>query len=260
MPRYVYYVLIMLFVTTLAGIAGGKPGEKVPLYSYKIVNIYPHDTGAFTQGLVYADGVLYEGTGQKGESSIRKVDIKTGTVLQFHQLPSQYFGEGVAVYGDRIVQLTWQSNTGFIYDRNSFLPMEQFYYASEGWGLTHDGERLIMSDGTSMIYFLDPLTFEEIGSLKVQDDGKPVEHLNELEFINGEVYANVWPGDSIVIFSPQSGAVTGWIDLSGLLNSRERQARTDVLNGIAYDAENRRLFVTGKYWPKLFEIELVRKD
>lgn len=254
-------VLLVFAIFLLACAFTGKislPNEKeTPTYTYKIVNTYPHDKSAYTQGLVYADGFLYEGTGQNGESSIRKVDLESGNVLQLHELSEDYFGEGIVVYKDRIIQLTWQSKIGFFYDRASFVPIEEFYYTWEGWGLTFDGERLIMSDGTSKIYFLDPETFEELGEIEVKDNGKPVEKLNELEFINGEVFANVWQTDKIVKFSPKSGKVTGWINLSGLLNSADRHVRIDVLNGIAYDVENDRIFVTGKYWPKLFEIKII---
>ena len=234
--------------------------DVVPDYTYRVVNTYPHDRNAFTQGLVFENGVLYEGTGLKGRSTLRRVELETGDVLQIRELPDQFFGEGVTIYGDRIIQLTYQSNVGFVYDKESFELLREFNYPidiPEGWGITHDGNRLIMSDGTSILHFLDPETFEEIGRIEVVDKGSPVTRLNELEYVQGEVYANVWKTDLIARIAPQTGEVTGWIDLKGLLSPEDRSQPVDVLNGIAYDAENDRLFVTGKMWPKLFEIELI---
>jgi len=233
------------------------PQEEVQTYGYAVVAEFPHDPNAFTQGLVYEDGVLYEGTGMKGRSSLRRVDLKTGEVLQLYELPDQYFGEGIALFGDKIYQLTWQSHVGFVYDQDTFELLDEFHYPTEGWGLTHDGERLIMSDGTATLHFLDPETLEEIDSIEVYDDQGPVVRLNELEYIDGQVYANIWQTDRIARISPRTGQVTAWIDLSGLLDRDELTQPADVLNGIAYDQENDRLFVTGKLWPKLFEIELV---
>ena len=233
-----------------------KP-QSVPVYSYKIVNTYPHDDEAFTQGLVFENDVVYEGTGLHGKSSLRKSDMETGRVLQSYELPAQYFGEGITVFQDIIIQLTWKSNTGFVYDKNSFRLLRDFAYATEGWGLTHDGERLIMSDGTSTLYFLDPETFSVIGNIEVLNNDTPIEKLNELEYINGQIYANIWQTDHIAIINPQSGQVSGWIDLSGLLSSQYPSEPVDVLNGIAYDTVNDRLLVTGKLWPRLFEIKLV---
>lgn len=233
------------------------PSIAVPTYTYRVVNAYPHDRGAFTQGLVYLDGTLYEGTGLYGQSSLRRVDLQTGAVLQQRDLDAQYFGEGIAVVGDRIMQLTWQSNVGFVYDRASFEPVDQWSYPTEGWGLTYDGTRLIMSDGTATLRFLDPQTFAEIGSIDVADANGPVTRLNELEYVNGEIWANVWQTDRIARIDPQTGGVVGWIDLTGLLSAEDRAEPVDVLNGIAYDAESKRVFVTGKLWPKLFEIEIV---
>ena len=229
----------------------------VPAYTYRVVNTYPHDRQAFTQGLAYVDGTLYEGTGLYGASSLRRVELETGAVLQQHDLQAQYFGEGIAVVGDRIMQLTWQSNVGFVYDRTSFKPIGQWNYPTEGWGLTYDGERLIMSDGTATIRFLDPQTFAEIGRIDVMDAHGPVTRLNELEYIHGELWANVWQTDRIARIDPQTARVVGWIELAGLLSAEDRAEPVDVLNGIAYDAANKRVLVTGKLWPKLFEIEIV---
>ncbi len=228
-----------------------------PVYSYTIVNSYPHDPAAFTQGLVYADGVLYEGTGLRGQSTLRRVDLETGTVLEQIALEPEYFGEGIALFGDTIFQLTWQSNVGFRYAQESFERLGEFTYPTEGWGLTHDGEQLIMSNGTAMLSFRDPATFAEIGRVQVTAASGPITRLNELEYIQGEVYANVWQTDRIARIDPATGHVTAWIDLSGLLSPEERQPPVDVLNGIAYDPTTDRLFVTGKRWPKLFEIDLV---
>jgi glutamine cyclotransferase len=229
-------------------------------YGYKIVNIYPHDRSAFTQGLVFTDGIFYEGTGLKGQSTLRKVDPKTGEVLELYRLPDQFFGEGITIYHDKLFQLTFKSGVGFVYDKNSFALLEEFEYPTEGWGLTYDGQQLIMSDGTANLYFRDPETFEEIRRAEVRDANGPVTNLNELEYIQGQVYANIWKTDRIAIIDPQSGKVTGWIALEGLLSQEDRSQQVDVLNGIAYDAANDRLFVTGKWWPKLFEIELVPKE
>ena len=228
-----------------------------PVYSYNVVNTYPHDRSAFTQGLVFEEGVLYEGTGLNGRSTLRRVELETGEVLQIHELPAQFFGEGVTVYGNDIIQLTWQSHVGFVYDRDSFELLQEFNYSTQGWGITHDGERLIMSDGTATLYFLDPETFEEIGRVGVYDNDGSVNRLNELEYVQGEIYANVWQTNCIARIDPQTGQVVGWIELKGLLTPEDRSEPVDVLNGIAYDAENARLFVTGKLWPKLFEIELI---
>ena len=235
------------------------PGDSdaIPVYTYNIVNTYPHDRSAFTQGLVFEDGFLYEGTGLYGQSTLRRVELETGDILQIRGLPDQFFGEGITVYGNEIIQLTWQSNVGFVYDKNSFDLLQQFNYSTEGWGITHDGERLIMSDGTSKLHFLDPQTFEEIGQLAVFDDNGPVTRLNELEYVQGEIYANVWQTDRIARISPATGRVVGWIDLEGILTAEDRSEPVDVLNGIAYDADTDRLFVTGKLWPKLFEIDLI---
>ncbi|MDQ4045306.1 MAG: glutaminyl-peptide cyclotransferase, partial [Chloroflexota bacterium] len=219
---------------------------------------YPHDTDAFTQGLVRIDDTLYEGTGQEGESELRRVDLETGEVLQARPLDEELFGEGIVVLGDRIYQLTWQAGICFVYDRETFDLLETFTYSGEGWGLTTDGERLIMSDGSSRLEFRDPETFSVIGHVDVQDGGLPVSYLNELEYIDGEVWANVFTTNRIVRVGPATGNVTGWLDLTGLLPSDHPQAEdADVLNGIAYDAETGQLFVTGKDWPLLFEIELV---
>jgi glutamine cyclotransferase len=231
-----------------------------PVYSYTVVNSYPHDPAAFTQGLVYADGLLYEGTGRRGQSTLRRVELETGTVLEQVALEPEYFGEGIALFGDTIFQLTWQANVGFRYERESFTRLGEFTYPTEGWGLTHDGERLIMSDGTATLYFRDPATFAELGRVAVTDATGPVTRLNELEYIQGEVYANVWQTDRVARIDPATGQVTAWIDLSGLLSPEDRQQPVDVLNGIAYDAANDRLFVTGKLWPKLFEIDLVAPE
>ncbi len=227
----------------------------IPVYTYEVINEYPHDPSAFTQGLVFENGGLFEGTGLYGKSSLRRVKLETGEVLQILHLSSAYFGEGITIYKDEIVQLTWLSQIGFVYDKESFEQLSEFNYNSQGWGITHDGAYLIMSDGTATLHFLNPETFEEISTVKVHDDEGPVIRLNELEYIQGQVYANVWHTDLIAIIDPQSGQVIGWIDLTGLLKP-EDSAGADVLNGIAYDVENERLFVTGKLWPKLFEIEL----
>jgi glutamine cyclotransferase len=228
----------------------------VVFYTYAVLGEYPHDSTAFTQGLVIDNGVLYEGTGLHGKSSLRRVVIETGDVTQIATLPEAYFGEGITVFDDRIIQLTWRSNIAFVYDRDSFELIDEFTYDTEGWGLTHDGDALIMSDGTSLLYFLDPKTYEEIRTVDVRDAGVPVTELNELEYIDGEVYANVWKTNRIARIDPQTGKVIGWVDLSGLL-SAELQQGADVLNGIAYDHEDGRLFVTGKLWPRLFEITVI---
>jgi glutaminyl-peptide cyclotransferase len=231
------------------------------VYSYEVVRKYPHDPEAFTQGLLYLEGVLYEGTGLNGRSSLRKVDLESGQVLQQRDIEQRFFGEGIAVFANRILQITWQAHTAFAYDLDTFEPLAQFSYPTEGWGLTHDGERLIMSDGTSTLYFRDPFSFEQTGQIAVLQGDKPVANLNELEYINGEVYANIWQSGRIARIDPQSGQITAWIDLSGLLSAEDRGGRrVDVLNGIAYDQANDRLFVTGKWWPVLYEIKLVLKQ
>lgn len=231
--------------------------DPAPVVGYKIVNTYPHDPRAFTQGLVFADNVLYEGTGLRGHSSLRKVELRTGKILEVRQLPAQFFGEGITIYGNRLVQLTWRAGIGFVYDINTFRLLHTFNYATEGWGITHNGHSLIMSDGTSTLYFFDPQTFQEVGRLTVYTKDGPVSKLNELEYVQGEIYANVWQTDLIARISSDTGEVVGWIDLNGLLRPEDRNQRIGVLNGIAYDVKNDRLFVTGKLWPKLFEIEVV---
>ena len=228
-----------------------------PVYTYRVVNTYPHDQNAFTQGLVFEDGALYEGTGLLGHSTLRRVDLETGDILQIRDLPNQYFGEGVTVYGSKIIQLTWKSSVGFVYDKDSFELLHEFDYPIKGWGITHDGECLITSDGTSTLHFLELETFEEIGRIEVYDSNGPVTGLNELEYVQGEIYANVCETDHIARIAPQTGEVIGWVELQGLLYPEDCTEPVAVLNGIAYDAENDRLFVTGKLWPKLFEIELV---
>jgi glutamine cyclotransferase len=234
--------------------------EAPPVYGYRVIRSYPHDRQAFTQGLVYEAGELYEGTGIRGQSSLRRVALETGIVRQERVLPEQYFGEGITIFGDRIIQLTWQSRIGFVYDKASFKLLQQFRYPTEGWGITHDGSRLIMSVGTANLYFLEPQTFMEIDRIEVHDDQGPVVRLNELEYVRGDIYANVWQTNRIARIDLLTGRVAAWIDLAGLLSAADRQQRVDVLNGIAYDAENDRLFVTGKWWPKLFEMRIVAPE
>lgn len=235
-----------------------RPSPAVPTDSFEVINSWPHDPAAFTQGLIYHHGTLFESTGLYGASSLREVELETGAVLRRVAVPQQYFAEGLTIFGDRIVQLTWQSQQGFVYDLQSLGLRGGFSYSGEGWGLTHDGQLLIMSDGTHQLRFLDPATFAVVRSVGVYDDGRPLTNLNELEYIRGEVYANIWQTDRIARIDPQSGRILGWIDLSGLLPATDRSASVDVLNGIAYDEATDRLFVTGKRWPKLFEIRLKR--
>jgi glutamine cyclotransferase len=232
-----------------------SPANTAPvLYTYDIINVYPHDEDAFTQGLIFEDGVLYESTGLYGHSTLRCVELETGEILRLYALSSQFFGEGITIADDRIIQLTWRSNRGFVYDKRSFDLLQEFSYPTEGWGITYDGNRLIMSDGTATLHFLDPETLEKVGQVEVHD-AAPVTKLNELEYIHGEVYANIWQEDKIAIIDIQTGQVTGWIDLSGLQDLENRDT-DNVLNGIAYDVEEDRLFVTGKKWSQLFEIKL----
>lgn len=228
-------------------------------FTYRVVASHPHDPAAFTQGLIYyaAEDVMYEGTGLRGGSSLRKVDYTSGEVLQIVRLEDRYFGEGVTLWDDRLIQLTWQSRVGFVYDRQTFERRTTFDYPTEGWGITHDGRRLIMSDGTANLYFLDPETFEELGRVQVRDGDDRVVRLNELEYVEGQVFANVWQTNRIARIDPESGQVVGWIDLTGLLPLSDRTGGEGVLNGIAYDPAGKRLWVTGKLWPKLFQIELV---
>lgn len=233
--------------------------EKPIRYEYEIVNTFPHDPKAFLQGLVWEDGIWYEGTGLYGESTLRRVDAATGEVLQKVDLDASLFGEGITIFDGKIYQLTWKAQRGFIYDKESFELIEEFTYPTEGWGITHDGEQLIMSDGTPTIYFWDPATLEATRTITVTDNGRPVRNLNELEYINGLIYANVWQTPRIVIINPESGEVEGEIILERdeLLTPDDFNLPVDVLNGIAYDADGERLFVTGKLWPKIFEIKLV---
>lgn len=234
-----------------------QAGDAVRSYTYEIVNRFPHDASAFTQGLAIADGLLYEGTGHYGRSTLRKVELETGRVLQQVELDHRYFGEGIVLWQDRIIQLTWEEETAFVYDRATLRRVGQFSYRGQGWGITHDGSRLIMSDGSSELRLLDPGTFRETGRLSVRRDGRPVRDLNELEYIDGEIYANVWHEDYIVRIAPETGNVTAVLNLQGLRPPETRGDPEAVLNGIAYDAANRRLFVTGKLWPALFEIHQV---
>jgi glutaminyl-peptide cyclotransferase len=256
----------LLTATTLAATpsqrsgAAAKSAGPAPVHGFSVVKSYPHDRQAFTQGLEYVDGVLYESTGMNGRSGIRKVNLATGEVLQVQPLDATYFGEGITVWKNKIVQLTWQHGLGFVYDRQTLKPQGTFKYTGEGWGLTHDGTRLIMSDGSQggTLRLLDPDTLKQIGTIAVKDRGRPVANLNELEYVKGEIFANVWQSERIAIITPSTGRVTGWIDLRGLLDPREA-AGVDVLNGIAYDAKGDRLFVTGKLWPRIFEIKIVRR-
>jgi len=225
-------------------------------YRYKIVRTFPHDPHHFTQGLVYRDGFLYEGTGLYGQSILTKRELATNQIVKKVRLPRKYFGEGITLFGDRIIQLTWKSRTGFRYDQKTFRLLGEFRYDTEGWGLTHDGTRLILSDGTDTLRFLDPNTCAETGRVRVLSNGRPLRQINELEFIDGQIYANVLPTDYIAIIAPQTGRVTAWIDLRGLYNP-PRDSSADILNGIAYIPETKHLLVTGKLWPKIYEIELV---
>jgi glutaminyl-peptide cyclotransferase len=260
------WMAAMLGATCLAMIAQSACTPEAPTgdapawYDYRIVHIHPHDPEAFTQGLLFRDGDLFESTGLYGESTLRRVRLETGEVLQRHALARRYFGEGLVDWGDRLIQLTWQENTALVYDLATFELVETFAYRGQGWGITHDGRRLIMSDGTAELRFLDPDTFTEIGRLRVTEHGQPVPNLNELEMVRGDLLANVWGSDEIVIIDLDTGHVTGRIDLRGILSAVDHDRNTvDVLNGIAWDEEGERLFVTGKLWPALFEIELVRR-
>ena len=268
----------MLILTLVAFVACGKqvqgdagniplspsiaPGEKPsPIhYTYEVIHKWPHDPAAFTQGLVFRDGDLLESTGLNGRSTLRTVDLATGRVLHRKSVPAEYFAEGLTVIGTRAYQLTWKGQKGFIYDVTTFESEGEFAYDGEGWGLTTDGKLLIMSDGTDRIRFLDPATFQVVRTIDVVSTGKPVERLNELEWIKGEIFANVWQTDTVVRIDPATGVVRGIIDFSHLLSPDERGPETDVLNGIAYDTEHDKLFVTGKCWPAIFEVRLKQQQ
>lgn len=252
-----------------AFLSGGQPksathflvvySDVVPeQYGYRVVHTYPHDREAFTQGLFFFSGVLYEGTGQESGSSLREVDLESGKVLKQHNLDASLFGEGITLYGDRIYQVTWENKVGFVYDRETFKLINKLYYPTQGWGLTTMNDRIVMSDGTNVLYFYEPENFTVVSRLEVYDNRNKVDSLNELEYINGEIWANIWMSDSIARIDPATGKVKGYIDLKGLLPEKDRNQETDVLNGIAYDQQNNRLFVTGKKWPKLFEIKVIQ--
>lgn len=247
--------LFVLLASCVSATYGGGSHNGLPVYGFKVIHVYPHDRTAYTQGLEFRDGFLYEGTGLNGESTLRKVDLKTGKVLERTELASRYFGEGITLLNGRVTQLTWQSHVGYVYEQSTFHLLRNFSYPGEGWGIANDGRVIYMSDGTAQIRCLEPGTLSEIRRFTVHENDEKVEALNELEWVRGEIFANVYQTDRIVRISPEDGRVLGWIDLTGLLPSGDRQG-VDVLNGIAYDANSDRLFVTGKLWPKLFEIRL----
>lgn len=257
----------MVAAVALALCACGPASEPgIPEYSYDVVHVYPHDTGAFTEGLFYLNGFLYEATGQRGQSSVRKVQLETGKVVQEQDLPEAYFGEGIIKWKDKLYQMTYTSETGFIFDFATFQKTGEFHYTGQGWAFTTDGKRIFMDGAKAVnaeesdpeIQIWDPETLKQTGTIPVTADGQPVVNLNELEWVKGEIFANIWQTDRIARIDPKTGHVVGWIDCAGLLTPAERE-KADVLNGIAYDAEHDRLFVTGKLWPKLFEIKLVKK-
>jgi glutaminyl-peptide cyclotransferase len=251
-------LLILFFLSTCLSFGQAKrqlPGL-TPEYTFTIVHAFPHDPSAFTQGLAYHDGFLYEGTGLNGHSSLRKIRLETGEVIQHTDLDSEFFGEGITIFKERVVQLTWKSGTGFVYDLDSFHRLRKFSYSGEGWGLATNNRELFLSDGTSEIRVLDPETFQEKRRLKVHDGSAAIDQLNELEFVEGQLFANVWHSNRIARISPQTGNIVGWIDLTGLLSPIYRLQPEAVLNGIAYDPIRKRLFVTGKLWPSVFEIKL----
>src|SRR5579871_2494493 len=252
------------FLPVLAGMAFGQSAPRAqamhpPEYTFKIIRAFPHDPAAFTQGLFFHNGFLYEGTGLNGRSSLRKVRLETGEVLQHVELEPQFFGEGITLFRNEILQLTWQSQTGFVYRLSDFQFLRQFSYPGEGWGLTTHGNEIFMSDGTAEIRVLDGETLKEKRRMKVHDGATAITELNELEFVEGEIFANIWQTNRIARISPQSGKVVGWIDLAGLLSPVYKLQDGAVLNGIAYDAAQKRLFVTGKLWPNIFQIQLVPK-
>jgi glutaminyl-peptide cyclotransferase len=262
---------LILFAALTATACGPATPAEVPEYTYDVVHVYPHDREAFTEGLFYLDGYLYEATGLPNHSFVRKVKPETGEVLQQHDLPQDIFGEGIIKWKDKIYQLTYKSEIGYIYDFNTLTPKSEFHYTGQGWAFTTDGKQIYMDGSRKVeaeasdpeIRIWDPETLQETGVIKVTDEGHPVENLNELEWVKGEIYANIWQTNKIARIDPKTGHVVGWIDLTGLLSEKDivetGDFRTDVLNGIAYDAQHDRLFVTGKCWPKLFEIKLTKK-
>lgn len=231
-----------------------------PILSYEIVNVFPHDLNAFTQGLIWKEGYLYESTGLYGSSSLRKTDLTTGEVLQHISLPNDYFAEGITIFNGKIFLLTWKEKTGFIFDINTFNLIDTFHYTYEGWGITNDDEHLIVSDGTSALHIIDPEKLEEVKQINVHDGIYLINNINELEYIDGYIFANIWQTEKIAVIEPDSGKVVFWLDLSGILDNVGHNKKVDVLNGIAYDVENNRLFVTGKFWPVLFEIEMASES
>lgn len=245
--------IFLVFSICICGAAIAARGDD----AYRVVHVYPHDEKAFTQGLIFLEGNLYESTGLKGQSSLRMEDLETGKILQYASVPAQYFGEGLTNWGSTLIQLTWRSHIAFVYDRFSFRVLRTLHYDGEGWGLTQDGKSLILSDGTANLRFFDPSTFHEVRRITVRSKGEPVAKLNELEYVRGEIYANIWYSDRIARISPATGEVLGWIDLSGLQGPEGGTNPDAVLNGIAYDAQRDRLFVTGKLWPKIFEIKVI---
>ncbi|WP_077035337.1 glutaminyl-peptide cyclotransferase [Pelomonas sp. KK5] len=251
--------MVKFFGFLLALVLAGSAHADIPVYGFEIVRSYPHDPQAFTEGLFFKDGFLYESTGLEGHSTVRKVRLETGEVVQGINLPPELFGEGIVEWNGQIIGLTWQTQVGFVLKTDDFSFVKKFSYPGEGWGMTKNATELIQSDGTAELRFIDPATLKEKRRVKVTADGKPVTQLNELEWVEGEVYANIWQTDRIARIDPRTGKVLGWIDLTGILSPMFRGPQTDVLNGIAYDAATKRLFVTGKMWPKLFQIRLVKK-
>jgi glutaminyl-peptide cyclotransferase len=240
-----------------SGQTGNPSAQQAVNYTYKVVKTYPHDTAAYTEGLIFSNGSLYESTGQYGQSSLRRVDLETGRVLQMYNLSSEYYAEGLTLVDNKLIQLTWLEHIGFVYDANTFELKANFSVSTQGWGLTYDGTSLILSDGSSTLSYLNPQTYQVTRQVNVKDGNQSINNINELEYVNGDIYANIWMTNKIAIINPQTGQVKGWIDLSGLYQSTDFNS---VLNGIAYDQQNNRLFVTGKNWPNLYEITIKPAD
>ena len=249
-------IILCIIIFNFACTIPTNADAEISSLSYQVLEVYPHDVKAFTQGLVWKDGLLYEGTGLYGSSSLRKTDLKTGKILQQITLSDNFFGEGITIFKDRIYQLTWKEQTGFVYYLETFQLSETFSYEHEGWGITHDGENLIVSDGTPILRFIDPVTLKEIKQIEVFEKEKPVFMINELEYINGKIYANIWQTDLIAVIDSESGKVISWLDLSDILKPDDENGKIDVLNGIAFDPENEHLLITGKLWPKVFRIKI----